>query len=290
MPQSPDTVDGYLAALPEDQRAALEKLRATIKATAPEAAESISYGIPTFKYKGRPLIYFGAAKKHCAIYGMSVMGAFEEKLQPYDRSKGTIRFPAGKPIPAPLVKEMWFFSGDREFTMPSGTMTLKLSPASAEAVADIFRATGAIVLGRRMFEVANGWGGRHPIDIPVFVVTHTVPQEWVKEGSPFTFVTDGVASAVAQAKRAAGEKIVGVGGANVAQQCLELGLLDEIYVQLVPVLLGGGVRLFDHLAAAPELETTRVVDAPGVTHLTYRVVKEGSARTRHHPFEAPAKA
>jgi dihydrofolate reductase len=187
----------------------------------------------------------------------------------------------------------WFFSGDREFTMPSGTMTLKLSPASAEAVADVFRGIGAIVSGRRMFDVANGWGGRHPIDVPVFVVTHSVPHDWIQQnkGAPFTFVTDGVESAVEQAKQAAGDKIVGVGGANVAQQCLELGLLDEIYVQLVPVLLGGGVRLFDHSGtAAPDLETTRVIDAPGVTHLTFRVVKDGPARTRHEPFEAPAKA
>jgi dihydrofolate reductase len=185
----------------------------------------------------------------------------------------------------------WFFSGDTEFTMPSGTMTLKLSPASAAAVVDIFRGTGAIVSGRRMFDVAAGWGGRHPIDVPVFVVTHSVPQEWVKEGSPFTFVTDGLESAVKHAKQAAGDKIVGVGGANVAQQCIQLGLLDEIYVQLVPVLLGGGVRLFDPVGTAPlDLETTRVVDAPGVTHLTFRVVKDSPARTKHHPFEAPAKA
>jgi len=186
----------------------------------------------------------------------------------------------------------WYFSGDTEFTMPSGAITLKLSPASAEAVADIFRATGAIVSGRRMFDVTNGWGGRHPIDVPVFVVTHTVPEDWVKEnkGAPFTFVTEGVKSAVEQAKQVAGDKIVGVGGANVAQQCLELGLLDEIYVQLVPILLGDGVQLFDNVdAESLELETTRVVDAPGVTHLTCRVVKEGPARTRHHPFEAPAK-
>ena len=185
----------------------------------------------------------------------------------------------------------WFFDGDTEFTMPSAAMTLKLSPASAEAVVDIFRGTGAIVSGRRMFDVAGAWGGRHPIDVPVFVVTHTVPQEWVKEGSPFTFVTDGVGSAVKQAKQAAGDKIVGVGGANVAQQCIQLGLLDEIYVQLVPVLLGGGVRLFDPVGTAPlDLETTRVVDAPGVTHLTFRVVKDSPARTKHHPFEAPARA
>ena len=185
----------------------------------------------------------------------------------------------------------WFFDGDIEFTMPSGTMTLKLSEASAEAVADIFRSTGAIVSGRRMFDVANGWGGRHPIDVPVFVVTHTVPQKWVKEGSPFTFVTDGLESAVKQAKHAAGDKIVGVGGANVARQCIQLGLLDEIYVQLVPVLLGGGVRLFDRLEGGPlELERARVIDAPGVTHLTFRVVKKGSSGTDAQRAGSPTMA
>jgi len=98
-------VDTYLGALPEEQRAALEKLRATIRAAAPDAAESISYGMPTFKYKGRPLIYFGAAKKHCALYGMH-MEAHREELQRYDTSKGTIRFPSGKPLPAALVKKL----------------------------------------------------------------------------------------------------------------------------------------------------------------------------------------
>jgi uncharacterized protein YdhG (YjbR/CyaY superfamily) len=100
------TVDDYLAALPADQRATLEEIRKTVKATAPEAFESISYGIPTFKYKKRPLIYFGAAKKHCAVYGMSVMGRFEADLQPYDRSKGTLRFTPDKPLPAALLKKL----------------------------------------------------------------------------------------------------------------------------------------------------------------------------------------
>jgi uncharacterized protein YdhG (YjbR/CyaY superfamily) len=106
MKQAEQTVDDYLAALPAEQNAALQKIRATVKATAPEAVESMSYGIPTFKYKGRPLIYFGAAKKHCAIYGMSVMGAHEADLQPYDRSKGTVRFPTEKPLPTALVKKL----------------------------------------------------------------------------------------------------------------------------------------------------------------------------------------
>ena len=111
--------------------------------------------------------------------------------------------------------------------------------------------------------------------VPTFIVTHTVLQEWVYEGSPFTFVTDGVESAVEQAKELAGDKKdVAVGAASIAQQCIRAGLLDEIHIDLVPVLLGGGVRLFEHLGTTPiELERTRVIEAPGVTHLTFRVIK-----------------
>jgi uncharacterized protein YdhG (YjbR/CyaY superfamily) len=101
-------IDSYLAPLPHQQRTALEKVRKTIKTAAPEAVESISYGIPTFKYRGRPLIYFGAAKKHCALYGPldSVLKAYEAELKPYDMSKGTIRFPPDKPMPASLIRKL----------------------------------------------------------------------------------------------------------------------------------------------------------------------------------------
>src|SRR5688572_33053052 len=92
-----------------------------------------------------------------------------------------------------------------------------------------------------------GGGADTPLNVPVFVVSHTVPQEWVYEGSPFTFVTDGLESALEQAKAVAGDKDVGVGAANIVQQCIRAGLLDEIHVDLVPVLLGDGVRLLDHL-------------------------------------------
>ena len=133
---------------------------------------------------------------------------------------------------------------------------------------------GASVTGRRTFDIANAWGGKDPHGVPSFIVSHSVPAEWSGARSPFTFVTDGVASAIAQAKAAAGHKDVGVAAASIAQQCLKLGLLDEIQIHLVPVLLGEGIRLFDHLGAAPiELERMRVVEAPGVTHLTFRVVK-----------------
>jgi dihydrofolate reductase len=167
----------------------------------------------------------------------------------------------------------WYFSGDIDYEMPSGTMTFKVSPQSAEVLQEV-QTIGALVTGRRTFDIANAWGGRHPVDVPVFVVTHTVPQEWVYEGSPFTFVTDGLESAVEQAKAVAGDKTVGVGAASIAQQCISAGLLDEIQIHLAPVLLGDGVRLFDHLGTGPiELESTRVIDAPGVTHLRFRVAK-----------------
>jgi uncharacterized protein YndB with AHSA1/START domain/dihydrofolate reductase len=171
----------------------------------------------------------------------------------------------------------WMFGGDTEFKVTIGEreMPLKVSAASAELLQEMYQATGAIVSGRGMFDTAHAWGGKHPIDVPVFVVTHTIPQEWAKEGSPFTFVKDGVESAVEQAQVVAGDKSVGVGGADVTRQCLRAGLLDEIQIDLVPVLLGNGVRLFEHLGIEPvELETVRVVEGTGVTHLRFRVLKE----------------
>ncbi|MEJ2557118.1 MAG: dihydrofolate reductase family protein [Anaerolineae bacterium] len=126
---------------------------------------------------------------------------------------------------------------------------------------------------RRTFDIARAWGG-HPPGTPCFIVTHTIPQEWAQEGSPFTFVTDGVESAIRQAKRAAGDKDVVVCTASVLQQCLNAGLMDEIHVDVAPLRLGSGVRLFDHLSIKPiELESIRVIEAPGVTHLGFRVVK-----------------
>ena len=169
----------------------------------------------------------------------------------------------------------WYSAGDTEYRLPGTEMVFRVSPQSAELLREVDRTMGAFVTGRRTFDIANGWGGNPPLGVPTFVVTHDVPQEWVHEGSPFTFVTEGVESAVGRAKEVAGDKDVAVGAASVAQQCLKAGLLDEVHVNLVPVLLGGGVRLFEQLGTTPiELETTRVIEAPGVTHLTFRVVKE----------------
>ena len=121
-----------------------------------------------------------------------------------------------------------------------------------------------------MFDIAHAWGGSPPGGGPCFIVTHNPPQEWLKEGSPFTFITDGVESAIRQAKQAAGEKAVSVASASIMQQCLKAGLLDEIVITLVPVLLGGGVHLYEHLNA--NLEQIAVVEGQDVTHLKYRVI------------------
>lgn len=170
----------------------------------------------------------------------------------------------------------WYSSGDTDFPLPGTDMVFKISRASAEFLRPSWQSIGASVVGRRTFDIARGWGGNPPggPDAPHFVVTHTIPQEWVKPGSPFIFVTDGVESAVRQAKDAAGGRNVDLIGASVVQQCLQLGLLDEIQIDLAPVLLGGGVRLFDHLGGPIPLEKLAVVDGVGVTHLRYRVVKQ----------------
>jgi dihydrofolate reductase len=129
-------------------------------------------------------------------------------------------------------------------------------------------------MGKRMFENGNGpngWGDDPPFHKPVFVLTHESREPLVQEDTTFTFVSDGIESALEQARAAAGDKDVQVsGGANAVQQFLEAGLLDELQVHVAHVLLGGGVPMFGRLPKQIELEATRVVDAPGVTHLQFR--------------------
>jgi dihydrofolate reductase len=168
----------------------------------------------------------------------------------------------------------WYFAGDVEVPTASGSsgMTFRVSAPSAEHLRGLVAEVGAMLTGRRTFEVAEGWGGQHPWDIPAFVVTHEVPDGWPRPGSTVQFVTDGIENAVARAKSAADPKSVGVHGAETIQQCLNAGLLDEIHVDLAAVLLGDGVRLFDHLANTPVvLGNPTVVTGVGVTHLRYPV-------------------
>jgi dihydrofolate reductase len=171
----------------------------------------------------------------------------------------------------------WMFSGDTDVKLTTGDhdLDLKVSEQSAEVFEDATTAFGALVAGRRLFDVAEAWGGKHPMDVPIVVVTHHPPEEWVnKAGSPFTFVTDGVESALKTAQQIAGDKKVAVASASVAQQAIRLGLLEEIHIDLVHVLLGDGIPLFGRLGVAPiDLKNTSVIEAPGVTHMTFDVVK-----------------
>jgi len=131
------------------------------------------------------------------------------------------------------------------------------------------------VVGRRLFDLTDGWGGRHPFDKPIVVVTHSVPERWIDAhpDAPYTLVTDGLPSAIERARAIAGDLNVSVTPGKLASHCLELGLLDEISIDLVPVLLGSGVRLVDELKAAPILLDGPDLLAEGsrVTHLRYQV-------------------
>lgn len=168
----------------------------------------------------------------------------------------------------------WYFSGDVEVrTGGSDPMTFKVSAPSAKHVREITSELGAVLTGRRTFEVAQGWGGNHAWG-PAFVLAHRIPAGWPRPDSTIHFVTDGIESAVKQANAAAAGKSVGVHGANVIVQLLNAGLLDEISVDIAAVLLGSGVRLFDRLAAAPSvLGSPTVTAGVGVTHLRYPVRK-----------------
>lgn len=140
---------------------------------------------------------------------------------------------------------------------------------------EAFDSCGAVVMGRKSFdknEGDGGWGDGGPLgDTPVFVVTHNAP---TREYPPvYRFVTDGVKSAIEQAKEAAGGKDVGLHGATVMQQGLPLGLVDEFVVHVVPLLIGGGTRLFDTLPSAIRLEQTDTITSPTATHLRFRVVR-----------------
>ncbi len=155
-----------------------------------------------------------------------------------------------------------------------------------DIVRETFADLGATIMGRNMFgggpgpwgkDPWNGWWGNNPpFHTPVFVLTHHAREPLAMQGgTTFTFVTDGIESALEQARKAAGGKDVALGGgANVAQQYLAAGLIDEMEIHVVPLLLGGGARLFDDLGGLDvRLEPVRTVEGPGVTHLKYRIVK-----------------
>jgi dihydrofolate reductase len=167
----------------------------------------------------------------------------------------------------------WYSSGTEEYRDP----LFRPEPgANRDEVERAFAESGAFIFGRRTYDIADGWDGRHPMNgVPVFVLTHEPPDEYPRGPSNLTFVTDGVGSAIEQARAVAGGKDIKLGGASPGKQALAAGLCDEILIHLAPYLLGGGVRLFDDLPDGIQLEKLTVSDGPLVTHLRYRVVGNG---------------
>ena len=157
----------------------------------------------------------------------------------------------------------WYLGQDGEFGRPGGP---------AQQVVDEMDAAGAVLVGRRTVEQVDHWGGdHHGSGMPIFVPSHRPPDPVVATYPLVTYVTDGIASAMAQAKAAAGDRVVVVLGAYTAQRALEAGVLDELEIHQVPVMFGSGRRLFDVLPSRIELDIVRVVDTPAATHIRYRV-------------------
>jgi dihydrofolate reductase len=164
----------------------------------------------------------------------------------------------------------WYFAGDTEV---APGIPFKTSAATAELLREVMSRLGAIVGGRRYFDLANGWGGAHPTGVPVFIVTHSVPEGWENAAPSINFVTEGgIERAVALAKEAAGDKDVAIATPSTVRQCIDAGLLDEISINIAPVLLGSGQRFFpgDDLPTL-HLSDPDVVIGTGVTHLRYRL-------------------
>jgi dihydrofolate reductase len=164
----------------------------------------------------------------------------------------------------------WYGAGPVTVENPNpGIPDFQVDEGGATLLRDVMSRTGALVCGRRLYDIANGWGEQHPIGAPVVVVTHR-PEPHTARTS---FATD-VASGIARARELAGDKDVSVASADIAAQALELGLLDVVSVSLVPVLLGAGIPYFARLSAQHLLEDPVVVPGTRATHLTYRVRRD----------------
>jgi dihydrofolate reductase len=176
----------------------------------------------------------------------------------------------------------WLQNGDVAVSTPAGDFTVHLNQASVEHWKRWTASLGAVVCGRQLFDHTNGWNGRHTLDAPVVVVTHEVPTDWVEAhpAAPFHFVTAGVEAAVEIAQRFAGDKTVYVTGGTIARQCLDLGLLDEVAVDLVPVVMGAGNRpFFGELAGEDVMlgNPTTCIVGDRVTHLVFPVQNDAQA-------------
>lgn len=169
----------------------------------------------------------------------------------------------------------WYGNGDVPIETTSPDVPINVTEASAEIMRELIAETGAFVVGRHLFDITHGWGGKHTLGIPVVVLTHSVPDGWDEDGEWISFCTGTLEDAIALAKTKANGKNVGLNGGTIASQALDLGLLDEVELDLVPVILGGGTPFFGRLGNGPfVLEgPIRSVQGDRVTHLRYRVVK-----------------
>jgi dihydrofolate reductase len=171
----------------------------------------------------------------------------------------------------------WLQNGEVAIPTPAGDFSVHLNPASVEHWTGWASSPGALVCGRVLFDVTDGWQGRHTLDLPVVVVTHQIPKEWVEEhpDAPFTFVTDGVEAAIAEAQQIAGDRVVTVTGGTIARQTLELGLLDEVAIDLVPVVMGEGNRPFFVKLSTEDVllgNPTTSIQGDQVAHLVFPVL------------------
>jgi dihydrofolate reductase len=165
----------------------------------------------------------------------------------------------------------WYFDGPVEVETHGG-LVMRMNERSAAVFREALETVGAFLVGRRIYDHTNGWNGKPPADAPMVVLTHDPPDDWPRDGVPITFATT-VEDAVAEAKALAGDKVVSVAGAAAARACLDAGLLDEVYINLVPVAIGSGVPFLAGIAGTVRFEDPEVIEAPGVTHLRYRVRK-----------------
>ena len=171
--------------------------------------------------------------------------------------------------PGPLFD--WYDSGDVEVRTAVPELTFHLTPPSAAYWRAWTDGLGALVVGRRLFDLTDGWGGVHPLGVPVVVVTHHPPVDWAHAG-PATEFRGDVPAAVARAQEIAGDAAVGVAAGTIAGQCLDLGLLDEVAIDLVPVVLGAGRRYFPDGTATTLLgDPMTAVQGDRVTHLRFPV-------------------
>ncbi|MFJ4653452.1 dihydrofolate reductase family protein [Nocardia sp. NPDC088792] len=168
----------------------------------------------------------------------------------------------------------WYTAGDVEYQSTHPEVPFHLTPADHAYFSEFLHRVGVFVVGRRLFDLTDGWGGSHPCNKPIVVLTHHIPHEWIDthRGAPFTFVTGGIKAAIDTAATIAGDHWVGVNGGEMARQALEAGLLHELWVDIAPVLLGGGVPLIGRTDGPVLLEDPEIFPGTRVTHLRYRIL------------------